>query len=381
MKKLSLIFHGRFPSDKAAALFAAKSAEAFAVQGLDVTVLVPCRKGIITKDPFDFFSVKKNFKIKYLPIIDIFSFKKINLIAFWISFFSFSFYSFLYIRKNSSKEDVVYSNETFPLFLASFIRPNCFYEMHDFPESKLLFFGKFLSRMKWVLIHNKWKLSEVKKLFPKINNFRFIYEPNAVDIKAFDIGISKEEARNRLGLPLDKKIVVYTGHLYGWKGVATLAETSQFLDNDFLIVFVGGTSVDMDKFKIKYGHDSKINIVGHKMHSEIPLWQRSADVLVLPNTAKEKISAYYTSPMKLFEYMASKKPIVASDIPSIKEIVSEENVFFVLPDDSAKLALGIKSVFLDDALAEKRAIKSFEDVRSHTWQNRAERIINFMNLK
>jgi glycosyltransferase involved in cell wall biosynthesis len=111
------------------------------------------------------------------------------------------------------------------------------------------------------------------------------------------------------------------------------------------------------------------------------LWQRSADVLVLPNTAKEKISAYYTSPMKLFEYMASKKPIVASDIPSIKEIVSEENVFFVLPDDSAKLALGIKSVFLDDALAEKRAIKSFEDVRSHTWQNRAERIINFMNLK
>jgi glycosyltransferase involved in cell wall biosynthesis len=55
------------------------------------------------------------------------------------------------------------------------------------------------------------------------------------------------------------------------------------------------------------------------------MWQKAADALVLPNTAKEDISKYYTSPMKLFEYMASRRPIVATNIPSITEIINEEN--------------------------------------------------------
>lgn len=380
MTRLFLLFHGRFPSEKAASLFAAKSAESFANQGVDVTVLVPNRRRDTQVNPFEFYSVKENFKVVYLPTIDIFGLKVLNFFAFWLSFFAFSLSVLSYLKKNSQTEDIIYSNETLPLFFASFVRTRCFYEMHDFPESKISLFGKFLSRMKWILVHNKWKLEEVKKIFPNISQGNFLYEPNAVDIKDFDISITKEDARKKLSLSPLKKIIVYTGHLYGWKGVDTLALAAQALSEDFLVVFVGGTDSDVLRFKEKYSSDTKISIVGFKAHNEIPIWQKAADVLVLPNTAKEKISAYYTSPMKLYEYMASGRPIVASDIPSIREIVDESSALLVTPDSPRDLASALLNTIRVPQIGEGLAKEAYKKVLEHTWDKRAIRILSFIKI-
>lgn len=377
-KRLFLLFHGRFPSEKAAALFAAKSAESFANQGFDVTLVVPRRKGIDTRDPFEFYSINKNFSVEYVWVLDLFSiFKKT---AFWMSFISFSISCYFFMMKYARKDCVVYSNESLPLFLLSWDFKNTFYEMHDFPESKLNFFGKFLSRMKWVLVHNKWKLGEVQKLFPHIPREKFLYEPNAVDTKTFDIKTLKGDARKKLGLSVTAKIAVYTGHLYGWKGVDTLALAAQKLPEDFKVIFVGGTDKDVSAFKEKYAKENKISIVGFRPHEEMPLWQKAADVLVLPNTAKEKISAYYTSPMKLYEYMASRRPIVASDIPSIREIIDEKSAFLVNPDDPTALARAIENAVSVPQIGENLAEEAYKKVSSHTWDKRAQRIVSFMNI-
>lgn len=378
-KKLYLIFHGRFPSEKAAALFAAKSAAAFAQQGFDVTLVVPARKGIIKDDPYVFYSIEKNFTIKYLHTIDIYNVPVLNRFAFWTSFLAFSTSVYFFMMKHAGKQDVMYSNESLPLFLLSWDFKNCFYEMHDFPESKIAFFGKFLSRMKWILIHNKWKLEEAKRLFPKIPEARFLYEPNAVDIKAFDIPISKEDARKKLSLSTSKKIAVYTGHLYGWKGVDTLAQAAKLLPDDYQVIFVGGTQVDVEAFSQKY-QSPAVSILGFKPHDEIPLWQKAADVLVLPNTAKEKISAYYTSPMKLYEYMASKRPIVASSIPSIREIVDEYSAYLVIPDDPQVLAQAIRDVATSTTKYDSLAQNAYKKVLDHTWNKRAARIVSYMHI-
>ena len=71
MKTLFLIFHGRFPSEKAASLFAAKSAEAFAQEGLRVVLLVPRRFSRLIEDPYQYYHVKQNFKIVFLPTLDL----------------------------------------------------------------------------------------------------------------------------------------------------------------------------------------------------------------------------------------------------------------------------------------------------------------------
>src|SRR5262249_46193853 len=150
-----------------------------------------------------------------------------------------------------------------------------------------------------------------------------------------------EEARKRLGLSTDLRMVVYTGHLYSWKGVDTLAEAARLLSDDIRIFVVGGTPDDIRNFRQICTGVANLSIVGHRNHAQVPIWQKSADVLVLPNTARENISKYYTSPMKLFEYMASGRPIVATDLPSIMEILNRDMAFICKPDDAAAMAAAI----------------------------------------
>ena len=375
MSNLFLIFHGRFPGEKAASLFAAKSAEAFAEAGMAVTVLVPRRKGVDPRAAYDYFSVKKNFSVAEVPALPLWpAFKKLS---FWLSYQSFSRGVAAYLRAHAGPGDIVYSNETLPLYAASAVTKNIFYEMHDFPESKHALFRRFLGAVRWMLVHNRWKVGRVKEAFG-FQEDRILYEPNAVDIGAFDAPTSVSAARKELGLPGDRRIAVYTGHLYGWKGVDVLAKAALMLPPEFLIAFVGGTDKDIARFKERHAASGRILVVGHRPHKEIPLWQKAADVLVLPNTAKESISAFYTSPMKLFEYMASGKPIVASDIPSIREIVDDASAFLVAPDDVAALAGGILRAANDAESAVARAERARQLVMDHTWSKRAGRILDFI---
>lgn len=375
--RLFLIFHGRFPGEKAASLFAAKSAEAFARAGMDVVLLVPRRVGRSRVDPYAYYSVERNFDVVYVPTLDLFVLPIPRSLAFSISFAVFSLLSLAYLLYRAGRGDIVYSNEPLPIFLSSFYFPRTLYELHDFPERKKGFYGWLFKRAQRLLITNTWKVEELGRLF-NVPEDKMLYEPNAVESEKFDIPVTKEAARQRLGLPVEKKIVVYTGHLYSWKGVDTLAAAARLLPRDTLVVFVGGTAHDITHFKETGGLAENILLAGHRDHGEIPLWQKAADVVVLPNTARKKISKYYTSPMKLFEYAASKRPIVASRIPSIVELLDENRAFLVEPDNAPALARGIVSALEDAALAGCRAASAYEWVLEHTWQKRAERILRFI---
>lgn len=377
MKSIFLIFYGRFPSEKAASLFAAKSCESFADAGVKVTLLVPRRIGRGSDDPYAHYGVHKNFKIVYLPAIDLFGVRTLLWLAFETGFATFSLSCLLYLLFKANKGSVIYSNESLPIFLASFYFPHTLYEVHDFPERKLGFYKILFRKVRYILATNTWKIKQLERAF-SIPQGKIICERNAVEIKDFDIPMSQEEARKKLGLPTKGNIAVYTGHLYGWKGVDTLALAAKKLPEGTLVVFVGGTDADVKRFREEYGNIKNISILGYRDHSEIPLWQKAADVLVLPNTAKEDISKYYTSPMKLFEYMASKSSIVASNIPSIAELLNKENAVLVSPDDSEALASGITSVLHDRELAQRIALRAMQDVQEYTWEKRAKRILNFM---
>lgn len=379
-RKLFLIFHGRFPSNKAASLFAAKSAEAFAEEGMDVELVVSRRLRREMGDPYDYYRTKRNFNIVYLPVLDIPTPDFMTTIRFALSSLSSSLFCYWYLLRHAGKRDIIYSNEYLPLFFASLSFSQTFYEMHDFPETGRGLFGVFLRRMRWVLIHNTWKVEAAKRIF-KINEDRILCEPNAVQVEDFDIAVSKNDAREELNLPKDKKIIVYTGHLYSWKGVDTLALAAKELPKDYLVVFVGGVPEDIKKLSDAHKGEPNILIAGWRTHSEIPLWQKAADVLILPNTAKENISKYYTSPMKLFEYMASKRPIVATDIPSIREVLDDSNAMIVAPDDPNAMAKGIINILTDTVRAEVITEKAYRDVALHTWRKRAKRILDFIGGK
>ena len=73
--------------------------------------------------------------------------------------------------------------------------------------------------------------------------------------------------------------------------------------------------------------------------------------------------------------MASKRPIIASDLPSIKEIVSENEVLFFKADDERDLALKIEKLINDRELQTRLAENAYEKVKNYTWEKRARKII------
>jgi glycosyltransferase involved in cell wall biosynthesis len=176
----------------------------------------------------------------------------------------------------------------------------------------------------------------------------------------------------------DRPIVTYAGHLYPWKGVDVLVEAlAQLPAADGCIV--GGHPREPDLARLTAlaaarGLGVRVRFTGLVAPGEVAAILDGADILVLPNTATE-VSARYTSPLKLFEYLAAGRPIVASRLPALEEVlVHEENALLVPPGDPAALAAAIARLTRDPGLAVRLARRAFADAERYTWARRAERL-------
>jgi glycosyltransferase involved in cell wall biosynthesis len=92
----------------------------------------------------------------------------------------------------------------------------------------------------------------------------------------------------------------------------------------------------------------------------------------LPNRADAESA--FTSPIKLFEYMAAGCAIVASDLPAIREILGESEAVWVKPGDAASIALGIAALAADPVRARQLGEGAREKARRYTWEARALRL-------
>ena len=362
------------PSEKAASLWAAKTAEGLARQGLEVVVLVPHRGG---GNPFETYHLEHNFVLVRIPIINLFNLRFLRRAAFAISSVTFTVGVVAHLLRYASRGDAMLSNEPLPMAFVSLFFKNCFYELHVLPTRKRSFFAFLLSRMQGVFPINNYLGEQVIRLF-SIPPEKICVAPGGVELSEFVCTTDKRTARESLGLP-PGRVVLYTGHLYGWKGTDTLAAAAPLLPPDVLVVFVGGTQKDIAVFAGQQLENPHVYIAGHQPHDRMPLWLCTADVVVLPNTAKKKISKYYTSPMKLFEYMAAGRPIVASRLPSIEEIVSDEMAILVEPDNPKALAVGICRILNDPALGERLASAARQKTAQYSWEKRSEKILQFIN--
>jgi len=160
--------------------------------------------------------------------------------------------------------------------------------------------------------------------------------------------------------------------LYKWKGVDTIV-AAKFKGQIYL---VGGTKQDLEKYRKRVGKN--VHVVGHVKPSKVPKYQKAADVVILPTPAKYKISKHYTSPLKLFEYMASKTPILASNVPSNKEILNSKNAVFFKPDSPTSFANNLNWMLSNNKKCAARAAQAYKDVKNYTWDKRARNILKFL---
>src|SRR5690606_38797402 len=108
----------------------------------------------------------------------------------------------------------------------------------------------------------------------------------------------------------------------------------------------------------------------------VPVYLSAFDVCAMPHPYMEHF-ARHTSPLQLFEYMASKRPIVASDLPGFSEVLTDaDSRLLVPPSDVDALAAAIPRLRDDPALRERLANKAYEMVMAHyTWEARAQYIL------
>ncbi len=411
--KIIYLVNARIPTEKAHGIQIMQMCEAFGYSGVEVELVAPLRFNKIKNDPFKYYGIKPLFKITKLFCLDSISF---GLGSFGFFFETISFLIVAKIYLLFQKYDIFYSREQ----IAGIFWKNAALEIHSLPAKiRRIHLKSWRNSTALIVLTNFIKEKLVEAGVP---DNKILIAPDGVDLEKFDIKITKEESRQKVGLPQDKKIVLYTGHLYEWKGATALLEAAkQFSispatllyskdrrdpasrDNfqNILFVFVGGTEKDVKSFKFQVSNFKLNNVlvVGHRPHQEIPYWLKAADVLVLPNSAKEKISQFYTSPMKLFEYMASGRPIVASDLSSIREILNDPsthstnaqggeqsrttssgqgNAVLVRPDIPVYLAEGIKKVLENPDFSDKISKQAYLDVQNYTWEKRAEKILKFI---
>jgi len=370
------------PTEKAHGLSTVKICEAFSKCGYKVDLIIPKLWRHKSENIYDYYGVKKRFRILKIPCIDLIPVGVLEKFTFLLQSLSFSFFLTIFVLIKygiRNKKVIFFSHDYIPLYPMTFLSNYVFYDIHHFPGQNLMY-KRIMNKSFGFAVQTKWKIKELENKFHIPPN-KIVYWPNGTEIERFNISQSKTEARKILGLPLDAKIIMYTGQLFDWKGVDSLIKSISFLPNEMLIYIVGGSDQDIlnCKKEIAEANNNRIIFVKFVPNLQIPLWLRVADVLVLPNTGKKRVSLYYTSPMKLFEYMAAKKPIISSAIPSIMEILNDKNSILVEPDNPEAIGLSVKKIFSDPILSENISTNSFLDVQKFTWTNRAEKIIDYFS--
>lgn len=170
----------------------------------------------------------------------------------------------------------------------------------------------------------------------------------------------------------------YAGHLYPWKGVDLIIEALTVLPDTHALI-IGGHEQERDIERVqalaaRLECASRVTFSGQLPPSEVGDRLREADVLVLPNPASA-VSSAFTSPLKLFEYMAAGRPIVASDLASIREVLADErNALLMAPGSSQSMAAAIRRLKDDPALGRRLAKQALSDVAEYTWAKRAARL-------
>jgi len=368
--KLLYIANKRLPTEKAYGLQIVAMCKAFARTGAEVKLVAPSRRGPQGDDVLSYYDAS-GFTFSRVRTPEFYPGGIFERPAFWVrQLLSAKLLAWHVWRSDAH---IVYTRDEGVAILVA-LGKRVVLEMHSYSAHRRpLYLLLRLFGVRLVCITQGLADRFSAAGFP---SDRILVAPDGVDLAPYEEALPRSEARRRVHLSADMPIALYAGHLYDWKGAHVLAEATPKIDG--IVVFVGGTDADVASFKSKYGHIPNIMLVGHRPHGEISDWLRAADVLVLPNTGEREISRLYTSPLKMFEYMASGVPIVASDLPSIREVLNDGAAVLMPPGDSDALADAVNGIFKNPASAKERAKKARQEVSRYTWLARARHIVEFI---
>lgn len=170
-------------------------------------------------------------------------------------------------------------------------------------------------------------------------------------------------------------ILLYLGSLHPWKGVDTLIRAIPYVTGPAILHIVGGNQKrigELSSLAAELGVSQRVVFAGSVDPGRRFEWIHRADICLLPLT-ETSIASRYTSPLKLFEYMAAGKPVIVSDLPSMRAVLTQnKNALMVKPDDPHEWATAIGQLLESRALAEKLGRASINVANQYSWLSRAK---------
>lgn len=364
--KIACISASQVPSDSANSIQVMKVCQAFAQLGHEVTLLVPGRApaGL---DLSTHYGLQSDFPILWLPARErrIFPWQAIH-------------------RARGLRADLVYAWPVQAAALGLLTGLPALLEMHDFPSGHFgpLWYRLFLG------------LPGKKRLLPITDALRGALErsygpprsgdtliaPDGVDLERYAALPEAETARNELGLP-SGLTVGCTGHLYAGRGADLfLGLAAAFPRVNFL--WVGGRPAEVEVWRQRAlaARLDTVTFTGFVPNVRILLYQAAADVLLMPygrtiTTSSGGNTAEISSPMKMFEYMAARRAILASDLPVLREVLDETCAVFCTPEDLPAWTSALSSLLTDPERRQSLAENARSRVAKYAWVERARRSV------
>ena len=358
------------PSNKANSIQVMKMCDAFSSLNNEIILF---SKSLDSCSNTDFNSIKNYYDIKN-------NFKLINIKSSSTRFFGGLEYGYKVLKrieKLNEKPDLLYGRNLYALLACLKLNKPIMYESHNIPAIGRKTLENYLfnrPQFKRLIVINK-TLYEYY-----LNNFK-IFKKNPDKVLLAPDG-AELNTKKSIKIKNDTPLIGYAGSLYPGKGIETIIEAAKCTPQ-FNYVISGGTTEQIRLFKNKYNLNNLI-FKGHLKHSEIHNFLSNCDVLIAPYSDKvysenNKYNniADWMSPLKIFEYMASKKPIIASNLPAIKEILEDKKTAILVDHNNISgWVNSIIKILCKPNFANKLAENAFEVFRNnYTWDIRAKKVL------
>lgn len=281
--------------------------------------------------------------------------------------------------------DLVYTRHPQTAALSSLLGLPTACELHDLPRGagRLLLRAFLAGRGARRLVAITHALANDLSAKYEIRNSTVL--PDGVDLARYANLPDPPAARAHLPPPLSDLpfLIGYTGHLYPGRGLELILALACRLP-EFHFLLAGGHPEDLERLRAQIAAFrfplSTLHLTGFVPNADLPRYQAACDVLLMPYQRRVAASsggdiAPYLSPMKLFEYLAAGRAILASDLPVFREVLNPDNAVLLPPDDAAAWVNALRDLH---AHPEKRAAlgaRARLDAAAYTWEARAGKLL------
>lgn len=365
--KIAYIASSAIPSKHSTnSVQAMKMCQALSQNGYEVILIAPNGSGTLRGvDPHEFYGVERTFEIRRGP---------------WVPFKRRSIFYGLYaaMLAKASRADIVYGRSKTGSYFSSLLGMPFAIEIHDPPKYPERLFARLIKRpqLKGIIVTT----TALRDFFVNVRRVPadlVFAVPNGADVPAKSPG--------SIVFRTGKLNVGYVGNLQSGKGMEVIAELTQRCDWAHFHI-VGGTVKDLAHWRKALDRYANITFYGYLPPAETEKYRQACEVLLAPNqsavlTHRGKDIGQWTSPLKIFEYMASGKAILGSDLPVLREVLQDgTNALLRPPGNINQWVEGLQELHKNKGLRKRLGqTAKREFMEKYTWQARAKKVIAFID--